>query len=234
MRLAALAVTTCVFVQMASSDSMPVSGSVGGTFLESEIGSVSGDTWNFGNGANAGKIRFEAGPLAPGGTTEAFSLGSLTLSDSGYGGAGNGVYSANLKIDVNFTNPTAGLATFLDTLSLKLINGSQGVDLLFDSPPSAQTLPVGSNLYTLRFDGLFDAPIGGHDITAAGLRVDNAAGPWAAHVDTAYLRATVFLASVPEPDSLTLLLTGFAGLGLWRALLRGRKNASAQLQGRNE
>jgi hypothetical protein len=143
MRLAALAVTTCIFVQIAGADSMPVSGSASGTFLTSETGSVSGDTWN-----------------------------------------------------------------------------------------SEQTFTAGGKLYTLKFDGMFDAPTGGNDITAAGLRIDNSAGPQAANVDTAYLRATVFLASVPEPDSLLLLLTGFAGLGLWRALLRGRRIPCVQASSR--
>ncbi len=45
MRLAVLAVTTCVFVQMAGADSMRGSASTIGMFMESEMGSVRGDTW---------------------------------------------------------------------------------------------------------------------------------------------------------------------------------------------
>jgi hypothetical protein len=223
-RLIVLGALGLAAMAAAYADSYPVQGMINGSFdtPSSGNGSVAtttttNDTWQFVSGVNSTKVVYVAGPNF--GLTNIppdldISLGSLTLSVAGQGGIGsNGTYTDNLNINVAFTTPTGGLASFADTLSLQVVNGTNGYRVLFSGLPSPVSFMDASNvLYTVTFDGMFDAATGGTDITADGLQVDNGGNS-----DTAYLRATISAAGptvVPEPGSISLLLSAIGGVAI--------------------
>jgi len=219
-----LAALTVGGVAVAHADTFPVAGNVSGSFATTQSGgtitttTTTNDTWKFVNGVNSTTVVYSAGPSF--GVTNVppnldISLGSLSMTVAGNGGIGNGTETDNLNISVNFSTPS-GTASFTDLLSLQVVNGSNGYRILFSDLPGPETFTVDGVDYTVTFDGMFDLETGGNNITETGLRVDNGGNAAAG-----YLRGTISAEGsippssvVPEPGSVSLLLTAFGGVAL--------------------
>ncbi len=208
-----------------------VQGTTSGTFSNATTGTISpSNQWNFASGANASSLLFTGDPFGLANTPLTFSLGDLLLTNGGNGGLTPGSYTSDLTISINFSTPNGQTSSFLDSLTLVIDNGSPGKKVAISSMPGPQSFTVGSTTYTVTFDGMFDSATGGTNITTTGLTVFNpGSGSAAANTGTAYLRATVSAqesstpppgSTIPEPGSLSLLLSAMSGLGI--ALYRKR------------
>ena len=229
-RSVALATLSLSIATVAYGDVVPVAGASTGVFSAPTTGTAVANTWTFGSGANESSIVFGGLPFA-GTTPLTFNLGTLTLSNGGNGGLSPDTYTALLQITAAFTTPLGQNAIFDDTISLMVVNGSPEKKVAVSSVPGPKTFTTGGETYTVTFNGMFDAAIGGNDITSdPGLTVDNpGSGSADSTVGTAWLRATVTAgpasggtdtSPVPEPGSLGLLLSAVGGIGF--ALYRKR------------
>jgi len=219
----------------AHADSMSPA-STAGTFLNPEIGAVNGSTWTFANADNTGSLSFGETSFATFG--QDFSLGRLTLTNGGQGGIGAGNHSVDLRIDILFEELDYHLS-LVDAITLSIDNGSKGKKVVFAAIPTPRTFTTGGITYVVTFNGLFDAPTGGTNITSTGLQVSNPSVHDPDNDGSAYLRATVTssvapsvlaLAPIPEAHAFGLLFTticilGLAGFRTRRSKLAGHRRA---------
>ena len=207
------------------------SGYTTGTFLDPKIGTMYGSTWTFAEASHTSSFSFAETAFATVG--QPFSLGSLALRNGGQGGIGAGNHIIDLRIDVLFVDLDYRLSVS-DAITLWVDNGSTGRKVAFAAIPPPQTFTRGGIRYVVTFNGMFDAPTGGTNITSTGLQVNNPSVHDADNFGEAFLQATVTsgdalselaLASIPEPHAVGLLLT--TGCILALARFRNRKSRRA-------
>lgn len=197
----------------ACADSMA---SISGMFSNATIGAASGTEWTFASGSNESSLSFVRSQ-SPVITNQSFNLGQILLTNGGQGGIGNGEHTIDLVIDIDFAQ-LAHQVRFVDPITLKIDNGSGGSKIAFTSIPAPQTFTSGGLSYVVTFNGMFDAPTGGNNITANGLNANNPRPHEGVSPALAYLQATLSsgteaktltFVSNPEPWSVVLLLTSF-------------------------
>lgn len=227
-RVLALTVLATLLIAPIYADIAPVAGSSGGTFANPTGGSTAdANNWYY-DGQN-GFVTF-TGTSFSGSTPHSFNLGSIVLSNSA--NQGDGTFTADLDLVLTFTTPV-GTVNFADGLQLNAQPGGgqsgHGDQLVlnFGGFPSAQSFTVGSETYTVSYDGFFNSA-DNENTAVTSLFVTNNPGGTA----TAYLWGTITAtpanseiteATVPEPGSVLLLLTA---VGASAAGLRRRRKAA--------
>jgi len=205
-------------------DSVPVAGSTSGGFTSTNTGTISADTltWDFASQSNLvySDANTSFGNPTSQNTPLDINLGLLTLTNGSNGGLGMGSHTAVLTLTVTFTDPSGGVATLPDTITLTVDNGNGDTKVALTSSPVGSFF-LGGETYSVTIDGFYDSPSGGNFLSE--ISTLNPGGS-AATIGTGYLRGTVTATGssttvVPEPGSISLLLTALGGVAF---LLRRR------------
>jgi len=211
-----VALTAGVFTN-AYGDSMPVAGSTAGAFTSVDTGSISGggSTWDFASKSNLvyDNANTSFGDPFPQNTPLDINLGSLTLNNGSQGGLGVGDHFGVLDLTVTFTTPV-GVAAISDGIKLTIDNGNGGTKVAVTALPLGSFIVSGVT-YTVTIDGLYDAVSGGNLVSEIFTLDPHGSDP--ATSQTRYLRGTVTASGVsetvvPEPGSVSLLLTAISGV----------------------
>jgi hypothetical protein len=210
-----LAFLVFVLCAGAYADVVTVAGSTDGSYVSSTVGSVTSTTWSFDPGNNLSTLVYAGGATFSGDTTlTGVDLGSLTLTNGGNGGNIKSG-TAELDLTVTFTTP-GGSTTIDDQLSLSIVNGANGMEVVVTGTPS-NSFTFGTETFTVMVNGLYDAASGGSLLSS--LSVDNPGSGKATATGTAYLLGTISACTTgadgcggtitgsdtPEPSSIFLL-----------------------------
>ena len=197
-------------------DSVPVAGSTSGGFTSTNTGTISadGNTWNFAQQSNLVYSNANTSFASPPSTPLDINLGLLTLTNGSNGGLGTGTHTAVLTLNVTFTDPSGGLATLPDTITLSIDNGNGDTKVALTSLPTG-SFTLGGDTYTVTLDGLYDSASGGN--LKPELYTVNPQGNNPSTQDMGYLRGTVTatggsITTVPEPGSLSMLMVAIGGV----------------------
>jgi hypothetical protein len=192
-------------------DFLPISGSTVGGFPNAIGVLTSTRKYN----GNNGFVTFTPAQFS-GLIAQQFTFGVLTLSNTSNGG--NGTFSTQLGLTVNFNDLVGHSAVFSDMLRLTAVSGNDGIDRLmldYAGFPAPQQFTASGATYTVSYDGFFDS-LG---VQISELAVANKPGGSLA----AYLKGTVSAeqtvstsnlpaSTVPEPSSVALLGTVVGGI----------------------
>jgi hypothetical protein len=209
---------TVAFGLLANAD---IAGSSSGTFanplgdsglVDSGVGTNTftwGDPDGFGVGANSVSFAGNAAVASPFNTP--FKVGTLTYFN-GTTTLGTNATSVDLNAELDLTSPVVTSVTFPFTLAITTTpntgSAADNADILsLTNLYTSQNFVVGADTYTLLLLGFENVDITQGFVDAAGFHVYEGA------TGTADLEAEIVLASqVPEPLSVTLLLTIAGGL----------------------
>jgi len=183
-----------------------------GAFSNPIDGAASASSWTLANVNHSSSLSF-AGASSLVIPDQSFTLGELLLTNGGQGGIGNGEHTIDLTLDIDFAQPNQRIR-FVDTISLTINNGSQGTKVAFTSIPAPQTFASDGLSYIVTFNGMFDAPTGGNNISASGLSASNPHLHEADSAAHAYLQGTLssgvqtnpaIIVHNPEPQAIAML-----------------------------
>jgi hypothetical protein len=168
-----------------------------------------GDPDGFGTGPNSVNFAGNGAIASPFNTP--FVVGTLTYFN-GTTTLGTNASSVDLNAELDLTSPVVTTATFPFTLAITTTpntgSAADNADILsLTNLYTSQTFMVGGDTYTLLLLGFENVDISQGFVDAAGFHV------YEGSTGTADLEAEVLLASqVPEPVSVTLLMTIVGGL----------------------